>query len=261
MNRTTIGKSYLPRDTFHDLFKFRYFMVAVIALLMVLLYVSVPAQEPDPYKAWASKPPTMADYPLEFGVVTQRDTIGGIPQYVGWTPVIRGRVLGRTRSGDAVIVELGQGGKVLQTLRTGLTGNNGQTWYEDWEIRGNMPKDLLKAFGPVTATFKYVDDTEGKTNVFATRKFNVVRTAAWEDRKSVWKYGALYDDLLGFSYVVQRQSESGSSAFLWIYTWMNLEHDSAIKDITYRIEVDGKVIPLEAGFDAGQSHESVASRS
>lgn len=237
--------------------------VAGIWLSTLVLFITfsparVAGQEPDPYAVVAAQAPTMADAPLEFKVVSQRKLVNGTYQYVGWTPVISGRMLGRTRAGDAVTVELVQGGKLLNTLRCNLKGTRGQTWYEDWDIRGDDTKDVLTAIGQLTATFKYVNDTDGSIGPLGVRQFNVARLAGYDESKSYWKYGTLYDDLLGFSYIVQRQTTSGELAGVWLYTWMNLEHDSNLKDISYRIEVDGKAVPLEDGFDAGQNHESVA---
>jgi hypothetical protein len=225
--------------------------------LVVPFLASVSPQEPDPYKLTASQLPSMADAPLEFQVVSQRKMINGAYQYAGWTPVVRGRMLGRTRKGDAVIIDLAQDGKLIHTLRAGLKGTGGETWYEDWEIRGDDTKDLLTAVGKLTATFKYYNDTDEKTAPLTVRQFNVVKLAYYDEGKSVWRYGALYDDLLGFSYLIQRQPDSGSAPAIWVYTWVNLEHDSSIKDISYRLSVDGTAVPLEDEFDASQNHESV----
>ncbi len=230
---------------------------AALIFLFGLFIISVPGQEPDPYKAMAAQPPSMADAPLEFKAMSQRTMVNGVNQYVGWTPVFSGRILGRTNSGDAMTIELGQGGKVLRTLRAPLKGNRGETWFEDWDFRGDDVKDLLTAVGEFTATFKYVNDLAGTTSPLSVRKFRVLRLAAYDDGKNVWKYGTNYDDLLGFSYLVERQPQSSQSPPVWIYTWMNLPHDSVLKDITYRIEVDGKVVPPPEGFDAGQNHESI----
>lgn len=228
----------------------------LLAVLTIIVGPSLPvlAQETDPYKATAA----LADAPLEFKVVSQRKTINGSYQYAGWTPVISGRMLGRTRRGDAVVVELAQDGKLIHTLRGGLKGTGGETWYEDWEIRGDDTKDMLTAVGKITATFKYYNDTDEKTTSLFLRQFQVVKLVHYDEGKNSWKYGTLYDDLLGFSYVVQRQPESGASGFVWVYTWMNLKHDSAIKDISYKLFVDGNPVPLDDAFDAGQNHESIA---
>lgn len=233
------------------------FLFGILLLPSIISRTAATAQENDPYKIAAAQPPSMADAPLEFQVMTQRQMVAGIYKYVGWTPVIRGRVLGRTRKGDAVIVDLAQDGKLIHTLRAGLSGTGGERWYEDWEIRGDDTKDLLTAVGKLTATFKYYNDTDEKTGPLTVRQFSVVKLAYYDESKSVWKYGALYDDLLGFSYLVQRQPTGGESPGVWIYTWMNLQHDSSIKDISYRLSVDGTVVPLEDEFDANQNHESV----
>jgi hypothetical protein len=225
--------------------------------LVLPFLASLSPQEPDPYKLTASQLPSMADAPLEFKVISQRKMIDGVYKYVGWTPVIQGRMLGRSRRGDAVVVELAQDGRLIHTLRAGLSGTGGERWYEDWEIRGDDTKDLMSAVGKLTATFKYYNDTDEKTGPLAVRQFNVVKMAAYDEGKSFWKFGTLYDDLLGFSYVIQRPPESGSAPAIWVYTWMNLEHDSSIKDISYRLSVDGTAVPLEDEFDANQNHESV----
>ncbi len=234
-------------------------LLPALFLLAAAAVLPVSGQDVDPYKAAAAQGPSLADYPLSFEVTNQRNMINGVQQYVGWKPVIQGRILGRTRSGDAVTIELSQGGKVLRSLRVGLRGNRGETWYEEWTFRGDDTKDLMTAVGPVTATFKYLNDLEGTTVPLSVRKFNVIRLADYDGSKSVWKYGMVYDDLLGLSYLVQRQPNSGNNAGVWIYTWMNLEHDSVLKDISYRIEVDGKVVPLDDNFDANQNRESVSS--
>ncbi len=234
-------------------------LALLFATLVVLVLFSVPAfgQETDAYKATAAQPPSLADAPLEFKVVSQRKMINGSYQYAGWTPVISGRMLGRTRRGDAVVVELSQDGKPIHTLRAGLKGTGGETWYEDWEIRGDDTKDILTAVGKLTATFKYYNDTDEKTTPLSVRRFDVVKLVNYEEGKNTWKYGSLYDDLLGFSYMVQRQPTSGELAGVWIYSWMNLQHDSAIKDISYKLSVDGNSVALDDAFDANQNHESI----
>lgn len=233
--------------------------VILLTVLAITVALSSPVlgQETDPYKATAAQAPSMADAPLEFQVIGVRQMIKGAYQYVGWTPKINGRMLGRTRRGDAVMVELAQDGKLLHTLRGGLKGTGGESWYEDWEIRGDESKDVLTAVGKITATFKYYDDTAEKTGPLSVRQFQVAKIVYYDDSKNQWKYGALYDDLLGFSYIVQRQPNSGELAGVWIYTWMNLLHDSAIKDISYKLSVDGNPVPLDDGFDANQNHESI----
>lgn len=230
---------------------------SICAAIIVVWPAPALAQEFDPYKATAAQPPSMADAPLEFQVISVRKMINGAYQYVGWTPKITGRMLGRTRKGDAVMVDLSQDGKMLGTLRAGLSGTGGERWYEDWEIRGNEEKDIFTAIGKVTATFKYFDDTAEKTGALTNRQFQIVKTVYYDEGKNNWKYGALYDDLLGFSYIVQRQPGSGEPPALWIYSWMNLQHDSAIKDISYKLTVDGNPVPLDDAFDANQSHESI----
>jgi hypothetical protein len=186
-------------------------LAVLLTLLAIIIVFTTPVfgQEVDPYKATAAQPPSMADAPLEFQVISVRKMIDGAYQYVGWTPKIEGRMLGRTRKGDAVMVEFSQDGKMLGTLRAGLSGTGGESWYEDWEIRGNEEKDIFTAVGKVTATFKYYDDTSEKTAPLPTRQFQVVKTVYYDEGKNNWKYGALYDDLLGFSYAVQRQPSSG----------------------------------------------------
>ena len=234
-------------------------LVLLLTVLAIIVVLSSPVlgQETDPYKVTATQAPTMADAPLQFQVISVRQMINGAYQYVGWTPKISGRMLGRTRRGDAVVVELSQDGKPIHTLRAGLSGTGGERWYEDWEIRGDEGKDILTAIGKVTATFKYFDDTSEKTGPLTIRQFQVVKTVYYDEGKNNWKYGALYDDLLGFSYAVQRQPSSGEAPAIWLYTWMNLQHDSAIKDISYKLSVDGNPVPLDDAFDANQNHESI----
>lgn len=239
-----------------------YLSKSVMALAIALAWLAidiVPAssQEKDIYKLAAAQSPTMADAPLEFKVISVRQMVNGAYQYAGWTPQIRGRMLGRTRRGDAVVVELSQAGKLLATLRAGLSGTGGQTWYEDWEIRGDEGKDILTAVGKVTATFRYYDDTAEKTGALTVRQFQIVKTVYYDEGKNNWRYGTLYDDLLGFSYAVQRLPENSAPGFIWLYSWMNLQHDSAIKDISYKLSVDGNPVPLDDAFDANQNHESI----
>jgi hypothetical protein len=237
----------------------RFAIVLALALPAIIFVASVSAsgQETDIYKATAAHAPSMADAPLEFQVISVRQMINGAYRHVGWTPKIRGRMLGRTRKGDAVVVEFSQDGKTFGTLRAGLSGTGGQTWYEDWEIRGDEGKDIFTPDGKVTATFKYYDDTAEKSGPLTVRQFHVVKTVYYDDSKNNWKYGALYDDLLGFSYIVQRQPSSGELAGVWVYSWMNLHHDSAVKDISYKLSVDGNPVPLDDAFDANQNHESI----
>ena len=232
-------------------------MSMALVVSMTILILSAAGQEPDPYKAMATQAPSLADAPLEFKAMSQRSMVNGVNQFVGWTPVLSGRILGRTNSGDAIIIELAQAGKSLRTLRAQLKGNRGETWFEDWDFRGDDTKDLLTAVGHISATFKYVNDVAGTTVPLSVRKFNVLRLAAYDDGRNVWKYGTDYNDMLGFSYLVERQPQSGASPPVWIYTWMNLPHDSVLKDFTYRIEVNGQVVPPPLEFDAGQNHESV----
>jgi len=232
-------------------------LLSILVLSVIAFIGPVAGQDADPYKAAAAQAPKMADAPLEFKAMSQRNMVNGVNQYVGWTPILSGRILGRTNSGDAVTIELAQGGKSLRTFRAPLRGNRGETWFEDWDFRGDDTKDLMTAAGEFTATFKYVNDLAATTTPLSVRKFNVLRLVDYEDSKNVWKYGTDYDDLLGFSYLVERQPQSSQSPPVWIYTWMNLPHDSVLKDITYRIEVDGKVVPPPDQFDAGQNHESI----
>jgi hypothetical protein len=238
-------------------------LAAVAAAICAAIILAMPApavgQNVDPYKATAAQSPTLADAPLEFKVISVRKMINGTNQYAGWTPVISGRMLGRTRKGDAVIVELSQDGKPIHTLRAGLKGTGGETWYEDWDIRGDDTQDMMTAVGKLTATFKYYSDTDEKTTPLSVRQFDVVKLVNYEDGRNSWKYGALYDDLLGFSYIVQRQPTSGELTGVWIYTWMNLQHDSALRDISYKLAVDGNPVPLDDAFDANQNHESITS--
>lgn len=235
--------------------------LAATMCLVIIVVSSAPAlgQGVDPYKATAAQAPTLADAPLEFKVVSQRKMINGSYQYAGWTPVISGRMLGRTHRGDAVMVALSQDGRLIHTLRGGLKGTAGEAWYEDWEIRGDDTKDMLTAAGKITATFNYYNDTDEKTAPLTVRQFQVVKLVHYDEGKNSWKYGALYDDLLGFSYIVQRQPENSAPGFVWVYTWMNLQHDSAIKDISYKLSVDGNPVPLDDAFDANQNHESIVS--
>lgn len=183
-------------------------LAASICAAIMVVPAPAQAQDVDPYKATAAQAPSMADAPLEFQVISVRQMINGAYQHVGWTPKISGRMLGRTRKGDAVMVELSQDGKMLGTLRAGLRGTGGERWYEDWEIRGNEEKDVYTPVGRITAVFKYYDDTSEKTGPLTNRQFQVVKTVYYDEGKNNWKYGALYDDLLGFSYAVQRQLSS-----------------------------------------------------
>lgn len=239
------------------LLKFSRRLLSIFVLSVIAFIGPAVGQDADPYKAAAAQTPTMADAPLEFKAMSQRNMVNGVNQYVGWTPVIGGRILGRTNSGDSITIDLAQGGRSLRTFRAPLTGNRGETWYEDWDFRGDDTKDLMTAVGQFTVTFKYVNDLAATTTPLGVRKFTVLRLAAYDDGKNVWKFGTNYDDLLGFSYLVERQPQSSQSPPVWIYTWMNLPHDSVLKDITYRIEVDGKVVPPSDQFDAGQNHESI----
>jgi len=235
-------------------------LAGICCMLSCLLLPSrVSGEDENPLAILAKQPASLADSPLTFAVMTQRKNINGINKYVGWTPIISGRILGRNRKGDALIVELSQNGKVLHTLRYGLSGTNpaNNEWYEDWTISGDETKDLLTAVGKITAAFKYYDDNDEKTRALSTRQFTVVRTASYEEGASVWKYGSLNDDLPGFSYIVQRDSEYGAPAYIWLYCWMNLEHDSNVQDVSYRIEVDGTRLDLPDGFDANGNHETI----
>src|SRR5687767_7027250 len=101
------------------------FLAPVILLTVLLItdgpFSPVSAQQADSYKTTAGQAPSMADAPLEFQVISARQMINGAYQYTGWTPKIRGRMLGRTRRGDAIVVELSQDGKMLAMLRAGLS--------------------------------------------------------------------------------------------------------------------------------------------
>ena len=235
------------------------FLAGICCLPSCLLPSRASAEDVDPLAVLAKQPASLADAPLTFTVITQRRMINGNYKYVGWTPVIEGRILGRNRKGDAVIVELSQNGKLLRTLRFGLSGTNParNEWYEDWAIRGDDVKDMLTAVGKITATFKYYDDADEKTRALSTRQFTVVRTVTYEDGANAWKYGSLNDDLLGFSYIVQRTPEVLAPGYVWLYAWMQLQHDSDVKDVSYRIEVDGARVDLPDGFDANGNHETI----
>jgi hypothetical protein len=229
-------------------------LLAFAVLAASALPPAAQAQNADPYAAAAAQPPSLADTPLEIALQSQHGLVNGLPQWMGWTPILSGRILGKSRSGDAVIVELAQGGKLLHTMRAGLRG--GGSWYEDWEIRGTEAKDLLTASGPLTLTYKYAG-ADGQTRVLTTRQAEVLRLQEVEDRKPVWKWGIRYDDLPGFSYVNHRKPDGGGWALLWIYCWINPEHESVLRDITYGIEVDGKPLDVPDGFAANDNREAV----
>ena len=234
-------------------------VAGMLALLPAVSTGLLGQQETDPYKLLATQSPSLADTPLEFNVFNEHTMVDGVPQYVGWVPIFNGRILGRVRNGDAVIIELAQGGKEIHTMRCGLKDTQTDQWYEDWSFRGDDSKDLLKVFGKIDATFNYYTEKDGKTTLLTKRQFNIVRLADYEDRKSVWKYGVLNDDLLGFSYAVMRRPESSAPGFVWLYTWMNLESSYSLKDISYQIEVNGQRLDLPTGFDANENHEAITS--
>lgn len=231
---------------------------AVLSLLFaasLLLPAVAAAQDADPYAAAAAATPSLADAPLEISLQNQHGLVNGQPQWTGWTPILSGRIIGKSRSGDAVIVEIAQGGKPVHTLRAGLRG--GGQWFEDWEIRGTEAKDLLTASGVLTLTYKYMSAADEQTRVLCTRQVEVLRLQEVEDRKPVWKWGIRYDDLPGFSYVNHRKPDGGGWALLWIYCWLNPQHESVLRDITYGIEVNGQRLDVPDGFAANDNREAV----
>ena len=119
---------------------------------------------------------TLADFPFEFQVVSQRRIINSSYEYIGWTPVIRGRILGQTHRGDEVMVALSQNGNLIYVLFAELKGTDGSSWYEDFEIRGD-DHDLILEVGGITATFKYYNNRDERTTPLGIRQFRVMKLA------------------------------------------------------------------------------------
>lgn len=145
------------------------------AILLLLVWSPAAfAQATDPYNNPADEDVTLADFPFEIQALKQGRIIDGSYQYVGWTPVIRGRIVGRTQEGDEVMVALSQNGKLINILFAELKGTDGLSWYEDFEIRGDDDQ-VLSDFGNITATFKYYSNRDERTTPLGSRKFRVVK--------------------------------------------------------------------------------------
>lgn len=237
----------------------RLWPVATTLILFASLHTGPAVAEGllDQYAAAEKAPALLADSPLMMQVVPARKNVKGTYKWVGWSPKVQGRVIGVIGSGDAIIVDFSQKGKKLLTLRTALSGSGG--WARDWEVAGNTETEVLTQTGEITATIKFYSDKEEKETQTMVRKFVVVKMCTYDDSVNQWTYGALYSDLPGFSYLVQQAPETSykDGDRIWIYSWMQRESYN-LKDISYRIEVDGKRIDVPNGFDANQNQDEAS---
>lgn len=213
----------------------------------------------DPYKEAANKPASLADEPLTIELYQLTDNSSGEEKFVGWSPVINGRILGKTKAGDAVLVEVSSGGKALQTYRIGMKGTNvaeGE-WCEDWNI-GQDDNKLLTATGDLTFTFKFYNDDTAKESILSKRIVKVVKAVQHiGSGKHAWKYGIIYDDLLGSAYINQWQQSDISTREIWMFFWIRNDNIyDCFKNITYRIEVNGKKIDLPNDFGDNTSDKN-----
>ena len=208
----------------------------------------------DPFAEAAGKPASFADEPFTIEVYQSPNNSSGEDKYLGWSPVIHGRILGKTRSGDAVIVEVSSGGKVVQTYRVGLKGTDG-SWCEDWNL-GQDDGKLMTATGDLTFTFKYYDDDTNKERVIAKRIAKVVKAVQHiGSGKHTWKYGIIYDDLLGSAYINQYQQDNVSTKEIWMFFWIRSDvnfYDS-VKEVSCRLEVNGQKVDLPNEFSGNIS--------
>lgn len=196
----------------------------------------------DPIKVAGMQPPSLADEPLTIEVVQSPDNSSGVDIYPGWVPKITdGRIIGHTKKGDAVIVEISQGGKVLKKLRAGMKGINPDEgyWCEDFNI-GVDEANLISESGEMLVTFKYYDDEKEQERVISKRTIKVVKLVEHTGSgRHTWKYGILYDDLLGSAYINQFPA--------YIFFWA-CRNDEYFKDLSYKIEVNGQRIDLSNDF-------------
>ena len=217
------------------------------------------------YLATAHGAPYLADAPLQLGLFWEKNG----NEYVGWVPVFKGRLYGHTRSGDALRLEFSQNGKVLGTARVGLKGIDppegpefnvrSDDYAEDWEYRASGKDQMLSAFGTITVTFRYYDDNTEKERELGVRTLNVVKLADFDTavKKYRWKPGVRYDDLLGQSYVWMRPPGTTSGVGkLYLYGWIN-RSEEYLKDLSYRIEVNGERLDLPRGV-VGSGAESIS---
>ncbi|HEY3416441.1 MAG TPA: hypothetical protein VGM23_06110, partial [Armatimonadota bacterium] len=134
-----------------------------VALGLLVAFFALPVRADDddpllkPYLEAAQQKPSLADTPFTIIAWSEEDMVKGAYTHVGWTPRIQGRILGHTKSGDAVLVDFSQGGKLVKSLRVGLHGiaPSASAYCEDFQIAGNSKTDLITAVGDFDVTYKY----------------------------------------------------------------------------------------------------------
>lgn len=245
--------------------RLRVWPVALATILLLGLTFtftsSLSAQDDNPlvkpYLDAANQAPSLADAPLEIIAWSETKHIGGFNKHIGWTPRISGRILGHTRNGDAVFIEFSQNGKLLKKFRVGLRGITpaANAYLEDFNFSGDSEKDLISEVGNFDVAFSYYDDNTEETRLLAKRKFTAINLVYYDDSQNKWKFGYLCDDLQGFSYLFERPAND--SYRVWFYSWIALNDDNQLKDITYRIEVNGTRIDLPADFAAFGNHTEI----
>jgi len=231
-------------------------VLVILAVMSVSLLGSSNSAVADDESQWSiwraacleagNGPIKLADEPLTIKVWQNPNN----DQYKEWVPVINGRIIGHTRSGDAIKIVISKDGKDLITLRKGLKGNNPEElgYCENFTFDVNDEGTALSATGELTLTFKYYNDQDETESVIGIRKIKVVKLAQHIGSfKHVWKYGILSDDLAGSSYFYLSVEDEWSIPRVWFYTWGNRENGN-IEDVSCKIEVDGKRIELPNNF-------------
>ncbi len=227
--------------------------VLVLVALAVLVALGGPGQAqdaPDAYAAAlaaaAARPASLADEPLTFKLW---QTPNMEEKYVGFFPVVEGRILGKTRNGDAVIIEFSKGGQLLKSYRVSLRGS-GEGWCEDFETTVvDDEAQFIAADGELTVTFKFYDDGAEATRVVGTRRVQVVKIAHHlGSGRHTWRYGIRYEDLLGSAYVNMYRQYDYGHIVPWFYVWSRRANGN-VSDVSYRIEVNGQRLTLPDNFE------------
>jgi hypothetical protein len=230
----------------------RKFLVVLFAFAaLVIVEGKGRAQEsPDIYKAAmnasAALPASLADEPLTFEIW---QTPSMEETYNGFFPVVRGRIIGKTRNGDAVLIEFSRERQILKSYRVSLRGS-GEGWCEDFETSVvDDEAQFIRSDGELTVTFKFYDDQEESTRELGVRRIRIVKIAHHlGSGRHTWRYGIRYEDLLGSAYVnMYRESEYGHIV-PWFFLWSRRDEGN-ISDVSYRIEVEGRRLTLPENFE------------
>ncbi len=223
------------------------FLLAFIFLLFTFQAYS----REDPYSALSTTEAFMPDQPLSINVRNVRDTAPVPNKYTGWLPVIKGRLYGPVKDGDAVKIELLKDGKPVRSYRVPLQPLTitEYEYFQDWELTNYEDKDPLSSEGEFGLVFKYVDFASEKERILAEKKITIVRAGSVDGFAGVhiWKYGIMCGELPAISYMFLKGQPSDSSRPVFFFTWINRESDF-IDDIKYKISVNGTPLEIPSDF-------------